>query len=41
MQNRDMTAESFSDVMPLDEAPLFPGQYAPLDVALFNPGGLP
>ena len=41
MKNRDLEAERFSDVKPVDEAPLFPGQYTSIDLALFYPGGMP
>ena len=41
MKNRDLIGERFSDVKNVDELPWFPGQYAPFDLALFYPGGLP
>ena len=36
-----MIIESLSDVKNVDEMPVFPGQYAPFDLALFYPNGLP
>ena len=41
MRNRDFVTEKLSDVKNVDEMPMFPGQYAPLDLALFYPGGMP
>ena len=41
MRNRDFVSERFSDVRPVDEISLYPGQNAPLDLALFYPCGLP
>ena len=41
MKNKDLIAERFSDVKNVDEVPLYPGQYVPFDLAVYNPGGLP
>ena len=41
MKNRDLILEQMSDVKNLDERVFTPGQYVPLDIALYNPGGMP
>ena len=40
MKNRDRLAERLSDVKNIDEGTVFPGQYVPMDFALFYPGGV-
>lgn len=41
MRKRDISLERFSDVRPVDEEPLYPGQYTPIDLALLYPNGVP
>ena len=40
MRQYDALAERFCDALPLHETPAIPGQYAPLDIALYNPCGI-
>ena len=40
MKNRDLFTEGLSDVKNVDEIPFLPGQYTPVDMALFYPGGM-
>ncbi len=39
-KNYDRELERFTDVLPCKEPSLIPGQYVPLDIALYNPCGM-
>lgn len=39
MKHKDLVADSLSDVKDCNETPLLPGQFVPLDIALFCPAG--